>query len=82
VAKTVFKVRIVQNTEGGQTAQPVTPAANAGAPVPQASKPEAAPVLTKNSGPTNEQIRTLGANGQRTGQGKGSNSAKRRKMIR
>ncbi len=82
VAKTVFKVRIVQNTEGGQQAQPVTPTANGGAPAPQPSKPEAAPVLAKSSGPTNEQIRTLGSSGQRTGQGKGSNSAKRRKMIR
>ncbi len=82
VAKTVFRVRIVQNTGDGEPPTTVTPGgSNDGAAKPQAAKP-AAPVLTKNSGPTNEQIRTLGSNGQRGGQGKGSNSAKRRKMIR
>jgi preprotein translocase subunit SecA len=73
VAKTVFKVRIVENAEGGQTAAPVANGATPAA---------AAPVLAKTSGPTNEQIRTLGSSGQRGGQGKGSNSAKRRKLIR
>ncbi|HMO95749.1 MAG TPA: preprotein translocase subunit SecA [Tepidiformaceae bacterium] len=78
VAKTVFKVRIVQNAEGGTTAEPV---ANGATPA-QGGQPAAAPVLAKTSGPTNEQIRTLGSSGQRSSQGKGSNSAKRRKLIR
>ncbi len=80
VARTVFKVRIVP-----QEAQ--APAAAAGADGdgngagPRPSKP-AAPVLAKPSGPSDEQIRTLGSGGKRAPTGKGSNSAKRRKLIR
>jgi preprotein translocase subunit SecA len=80
VARTVFKVRIVP-----QEAQ--VPAAAAAADGdgnglgPRPSKP-AAPVLAKPSGPSDEQIRTLGSGGKRAATGKGSNSAKRRKLIR
>jgi len=78
VARTVFKVRIVP-----QEAQ--APAAGAGGDGngagPKPSKP-AAPVLAKPSGPSDEQIRTLGSGGKRAATGKGSNSAKRRKLIR
>ncbi len=78
VARTVFKVRIVQ-----QEAQPSPVAAPAGGDgaAPKPAKP-AAPVLAKPSGPSDEQIRTLGSSGQRGPTGKGSNSAKRRKLIR
>jgi hypothetical protein len=40
------------------------------------------PVLAKSSGPSDEQIRTLGGSGKGASKGKGSNAAKRRKMIR
>jgi preprotein translocase subunit SecA len=75
VARTVFKVRITQNQPQGATSAPGEGAVAA------PSKP-AAPVLAKPSGPSDEQIRTLGSSGQRGPTGKGSNSAKRRKLIR
>jgi len=88
VAKTVFKVRLVQN--GPQQPPTVTPVetttngasaegSNGAAPAPVR---KAAPVLSKASGPSDEQIRTLGSSGQNAPKGKGSNAAKRRKMIR
>ena len=92
VARTVFKVRIVQQENAAPIAQPVEPspgdlaAARAAASANGSSgEPErkkvAAPVLAKSSGPSDEQIRTLGG-GQNAPKGKGSNAAKRRKMIR
>ncbi len=95
VARTLFKVRIVQQENQPPIAQQVEPspgdlaaaqaAANAGANGNGAAEPRkktAEPVLAKSSGPTDDQIRTLGSNGQNAGKGKGSNAAKRRKMIR
>jgi preprotein translocase subunit SecA len=79
VARTVFKVRIVQ--QGAQPAAEAAPAASGDGTSPRPAKP-AAPVLAKPSGPSDEQIRTLGSSGQRAPTGKGSNSAKRRKLIR
>ena len=80
VARTVFKVRIVQ--QGAQpAAAEAAPTASGDGAGPKPSKP-AAPVLAKPSGPSDEQIRTLGSGGQRAPAGKGSNSAKRRKLIR
>ncbi len=80
VARTVFKVRIVQ--QGAQpAAAEAAPTASGDGAGPKPSKP-AAPVLAKPSGPSDEQIRTLGGGGQRAPAGKGSNSAKRRKLIR
>ena len=75
VARTVFKVRITQNQPQGTASAPGEGAVAA------PSKP-AAPVLAKPTGPSDEQIRTLGSSGQRGPTGKGSNSAKRRKLIR
>ncbi|MGE0602061.1 MAG: preprotein translocase subunit SecA [Dehalococcoidia bacterium] len=90
VARTVFKVRIVQQDGQAVATQPApTPAANlvesnGSEPVtPAPTQPRTAvPVLAKSSGPTDEQIRTLGASGKDAAKGKGSNAAKRRKMIR
>jgi len=90
VARTVFKVRIVQQQPPAAAPVPApategtdAPAASAGpAPVEPPPAKTAVPVLAKNTGPSDEQIRTLGANNQRSGQGKGSSAAKRRKMIR
>ncbi|HML98179.1 MAG TPA: preprotein translocase subunit SecA [Tepidiformaceae bacterium] len=79
VARTVFKVRVVQ--QGAQPAPEAAPPASPDGAGPKPSKP-AAPVLAKPSGPSDEQIRTLGSSGQRAPAGKGSNSAKRRKLIR
>jgi preprotein translocase subunit SecA len=80
VARTVFKVRIVPQEAQAPAAAPGTDGDGNGA-GPRPSKP-AAPVLAKPSGPSDEQIRTLGSGGKRAATGKGSNSAKRRKLIR
>jgi preprotein translocase subunit SecA len=89
VARTLFKVRIVQQENAAAIAQPVEPSPGdiaAGNVSENGStngrKKTAAPVLAKSSGPSDAQIRTLGGNGQNAGKGKGSNAAKRRKMIR
>ncbi len=88
VARTLFKVRLVQNENAAPTVQPVQPspgdiaASGANGTEGSARKKTAAPVLAKPSGPTNDQIRTLGGSGQNSPAGKGSNAAKRRKMIR
>jgi preprotein translocase subunit SecA len=86
VARTLFKVRVVQQ-DGQATvpqAQPVAAGTNGPAPEENGAGPakKAAPVLAKSSGPTDAQIRTLGSSGQNAPKGKGSNAAKRRKMIR
>ena len=96
VARTLFKVRIVQQDNAAPVAQQVEPspgdiaAAQAAAAAgngngngaKEGRKKVAAPVLAKSSGPSDDQIRTLGGNGQNAPKGKGSNAAKRRKMIR
>jgi len=90
VARTVFKVRIVQQ-DGQQVAQQPAPSpaanlvtgnGNEPAAEPQPAKGKATAVLSKPSGPSSDQIRTLGSSGQNAPKGKGSNAAKRRKMIR
>jgi hypothetical protein len=87
VARTVFKVKIVQQDGQSVAAQPApTPAAqltesNGSTPAAAQAK-TAVPVLAKSSGPSDEQIRTLGGSGKGASKGKGSNAAKRRKMIR
>ncbi|MBK6319089.1 MAG: preprotein translocase subunit SecA [Dehalococcoidia bacterium] len=85
VARTVFKVRIVQ--QDGQAVASHPAATPAGAPpengaVSEPAAKKAVPVLAKSTGPSDEQIRTLGGGGQNAPKGKGSNAAKRRKMIR
>jgi len=87
VARTVFKVRIVQQEAPPAAAAPAAGANGASegagtAVTPAASGKKATPVLAKSSGPTDEQIRTLGSSGQNAPKGKGSNAAKRRKLIR
>ncbi len=71
VARTVFRVRVVQQPAAAPpTATTQQPAAGA------------APVLARPTGPAPEQIRTLGASPKSGAQGKGSSAAKRRKLIR
>ncbi|GIW18030.1 MAG: protein translocase subunit SecA [Tepidiforma sp.] len=80
VARTIFKVRIVQQPAPAPAPAEANGAASAApAPAPAA---KAAPVLAKPTGPSEQEIRTLGAAPQRGGQGKGSTAAKRRKLIR
>ena len=87
VARTVFKVKIVH--QDGSAAPPPTAAAPVTELSTNGTEPEgatpakrAAPVLAKSSGPGKDQIRTLGGSGQNAPKGKGSNAAKRRKLIR
>ncbi|MEO8541177.1 MAG: preprotein translocase subunit SecA [bacterium] len=96
VARTLFKVRIVQQDNAAPLALPVEPSpgdllaaqangngnGSSNGAEPTSRKKNAAPVLAKSSGPTGDQIRTLGSNGQNAAKGKGSSAAKRRKMIR
>jgi preprotein translocase subunit SecA len=88
VARTVFKVRIVSQ-DGQQVAQQPAPApaanlvtSNGAEPQTEPARPRATAVLAKPTGPSSDQIRTLGGSGQNAPKGKGSNAAKRRKMIR
>jgi preprotein translocase subunit SecA len=79
VARTLFKVRIVQQPAPSADGQ----AGDAGAAAqPDGAAPKATPVLAKPTGLTANEIRALGANAQRAAQGKGSTAAKRRKLIR
>jgi preprotein translocase subunit SecA len=83
VARTVFRVRIVQQDGQGPVAQAVRPEdapAQNGNGTAAGRKAEA--VLARASGPSKDQIRTLGGAGQNAPKGKGSNAAKRRKLIR
>jgi preprotein translocase subunit SecA len=83
VARTIFKVRIVEQNGPPPEVQAVHPGDQSGD-EPSANgangrRGEA--VLAKSSGPADSTIRTLGG-GQNAPKGKGSNAAKRRKMIR
>ncbi|MCL6644771.1 MAG: preprotein translocase subunit SecA [Dehalococcoidia bacterium] len=75
IARTIFKVRVVQQP----APQPAPAPAGDGAAA-QAPAQKAAPILAKASGPSPDEIRRLGAAPQ--GGGKGSSAAKRRKLIR
>jgi len=75
VARTIFKVRVVQQP----APQPAPAPAGDGAAAPAPAQ-KAAPILAKASGPSPDEIRRLGAAPQ--GGGKGSSAAKRRKLIR
>ena len=75
VARTIFKVRVVQQPAAQPAPAPTGDGAAASAPA-----QKAAPILAKASGPSPDEIRRLGAAPQ--GGGKGSSAAKRRKLIR
>jgi len=75
VARTIFKVRVVQ-----QPAPQPAPAPDGDGAAAPAPAQKAAPILAKASGPSPDEIRRLGAAPQ--GGGKGSSAAKRRKLIR
>jgi preprotein translocase subunit SecA len=75
VARTIFKVRIVQ-----QPAPEAAAADGAGRPAERPAAAAAPAIPTRPSGPSPEQIRTLGAAPQPGG--KGSSAARRRKLIR
>jgi preprotein translocase subunit SecA len=75
VARTIFKVRIVQ-----QPAPEAAAADGAGRPAERPAAAAAPAIPARPSGPSPEQIRTLGAAPQPGG--KGSSAARRRKLIR